>query len=68
MSRVQANAKVTEFLRQQIDDKMTGQACLINLKNFFRTLDYDSLRAIHKHEWSKNKTEITVFADDTTLI
>ena len=38
---VQAIAKVTEFLRQQTDDKMTAQACFIDLKKAFDTLDHE---------------------------
>ena len=43
MSCVQAMAKVTEFLRRQIDDKLTGQACFIDLKRAFDTLNQENL-------------------------
>ena len=41
MSCVQANPKLTEFLHQQYDDKMTQQACFIDLKKAFDTLDHE---------------------------
>ena len=44
MPCVQAIVKVTEYIREQIDDKkMTGQACLIDLKKAFDTLKHEIL-------------------------
>ena len=38
MSSLQAIVKLTEYLQgQQIDQKMTGQACFIDLKKAFDT-------------------------------
>ena len=48
MSCVQAIVKITEYLREQIDKKMTGQACFIDLKKAFDTLNHDIL--LHKLE------------------
>ena len=46
MSCVQAIVKVTEYLREQIDNKMPGQACFIDLKIAFDTLNHEIL--LHK--------------------
>ena len=43
MSCVQAIVKVTEYIREQIDKKMTGQACIIDLKKAFDTLNQEIL-------------------------
>ena len=43
MSCVQAIARVTEFLRQQIDGKMIEQTCFLDLKKVFDTLDHELL-------------------------
>ena len=43
MSCVQAIIRVTECLREQIDKKMTGQACFIDLKKAFDTLNHEIL-------------------------
>ena len=48
MSCVQAIVKVTEYLREQIDKKMTGQACIIDLKKAIDTLNQEIL--LHKLE------------------
>ena len=41
MSCFQVIAKVTEFLRQQIDDKLTELACFIAIKKNFDVLDHE---------------------------
>ena len=43
MSCVQAIVKVTEYIREQTDKQMTRQACLIDLKKAFDTLNYEIL-------------------------
>ena len=43
MSCVQAIVKVTENIREQIDKNMSGQACLIDLKKAFDTLNHEIL-------------------------
>ena len=43
MSCVQAIIRVTECLQEQIDKKMTGQACFIDLKKAFDTLNHEIL-------------------------
>ena len=43
MSCVHAIVKVTEYIREQIDKKMTGQACFIDLKKAFDTLNHEIL-------------------------
>ena len=47
-SCVQAIAKVTEFSRHQVGDKMSGQASFIDLKKTFETLDQKF--SFDKHE------------------
>ena len=48
MSCVQAIVKVTKYLREQIDKKMTEQACFIDLKKVFEILNHEIL--LHKLE------------------
>ena len=43
MSCVQAIVKATEYIREQIDKKIIRQACLIDLKKAFETLNHEIL-------------------------
>ena len=42
-SYINAIISVTEYMRDEIDEKSTGQACFIDLKKAFDTLDYSML-------------------------
>ena len=36
-------ASITEFMRSEIDNKATGQACFKGLQKAFRTLDHSKV-------------------------
>ena len=59
MSRTDAIGAIKDFIRDVIDEKLTGQACFIDLQEAFDTIDHILLLKKNGKTWAAREHQRT---------